>query len=110
MKQRKAIAILAMVLVLVLAIGLFAACNKETNDTIVIGSTTELSGDFRWPGLGGSSAGASDQDIAKLTTGYSTMDSDRYGKYVWNQTSVKSHSEVETKDGTYLITIEMIKC
>ena len=107
MKQRKVIAILAMVLVLVLAIGLFAACNKETNDTIVIGSTTELSGDFRWPGLGGSSAGASDQDIAKLTTGYSTMDSDRYGKYVWNQTSVKSHSEEETKDGTYLITIEI---
>lgn len=107
MKQRKVIAILAMVLVLVLAIGLFAACNKETNDTIVIGSTTELSGDFRWPGLGTSSAGASDQDIAKLTTGYSTMDSDRYGKYVWNQTSVKSHSEEETKDGTYLITIEI---
>ena len=107
MKQRKVIAILAMVLVLVLAIGLFAACNKETNDTIVIGSTTELSGDFRWPGLGASSAGASDQDIAKLTTGYSTMDSDRYGKYVWNQTSVKSHSEEETKDGTYLITIEI---
>ena len=107
MKQRKVIAILAMVLVLVLAIGLFAACNKETNDTIVIGSTTELSGDFRWPGLGGSSAGASDQDIAKLTTGYSTMDSDRYSKYVWNQTSVKSHSEEETKDGTYLITIEI---
>ena len=107
MKQRKVIAILAMVLVLVLAIGLFAACNKETNDTIVIGSTTELSGDFRWPGLGGSSAGASDLDIAKLTTGYATMDSDRYGKYVWNQTSVKSHSEEETKDGTYLITIEI---
>ena len=107
MKQRKVIAILAMVLVLVLAIGLFAACNKETNDTIVIGSTTELSGDFRWPGLGGSSAGASDQDIAKLTTGYATMDSDRYGKYVWNQTSAKSHSEEETKDGTYLITIEI---
>lgn len=107
MKQRKIIAILAMVLVLVLAIGLFAACNKETNDTIVIGSTTDLSGDFRWPGLGASSAGASDQDINKLTSGYSTMDSDRYGKYVWNQTSVKSHSEEETTDGTYLITIEI---
>ena len=107
MKQRKIIAILAMVLVLVLAIGLFAACNKETNDTIVIGSTTELSGDFRWPGLGTGSAGASDQDINKLTSGYSTMDSDRYGKYVWNQTSVKSHTEAETADGTYLITIEI---
>ena len=39
----------------------------------ILGSTTELSGDFRSPGWGGSSAGASDQDINRLTVGYSTM-------------------------------------
>ena len=48
---------------------------------VILGSTTELSGDFRWPGFGGSSAGASDQDITKLTVGYGTMEIDQSGAY-----------------------------
>lgn len=73
----------------------------------ILGNTTELSGDFRWPGFGGSSAGAADQDIARLTVGYSTMESNQGGAYVWNETAVKSHSEVENEDGTYTINIEI---
>ena len=73
----------------------------------ILGSSTELSGDFRWPGFGGSSAGASDQDIGRLTAGYSTMETNQGGAYVWNETVVKSHSETENEDGTYTVTIEL---
>lgn len=73
----------------------------------ILGSTTELGGDFRWPGFGGSSAGASDQDINRLTAGYSTMETNQGGAYVWNETVVKSHSETENEDGTYTVTIEL---
>lgn len=73
----------------------------------ILGSSTELSGDFRWPGFGGSSAGASDQDIKRLTAGYSTMETNQGGAYVWNETVVKSHSETENEDGTYTVAIEL---
>ena len=73
----------------------------------ILGSSTELSGDFRWPGFGGSSAGAADQDIGRLTAGYSTMETNQGGAYVWNETVVKSHSETENEDGTYTVTIEL---
>lgn len=73
----------------------------------ILGSTTELSGDFRYPGWGGSSAGASDQDIQKLTIGYGTMETNQGGAYVWNETAVKDHSETDNDDGTatYTVTI-----
>ena len=73
----------------------------------ILGSSTELSGDFRSPGWGGSSAGASDQDINRLTVGYSTMEVNQGGAYVWNETSVKEHSETANEDGTatYTVTI-----
>ena len=34
---------------------------------VILGSTTDLSGDFRYPGWGGSSAGSADIDINNLT-------------------------------------------
>ena len=72
---------------------------------VILGNTTELSGDFRWPGFGGSSAGAADQDITWLTVGYGTMEIDQSGAYQWNKTAVKSHNETENDDGTYTIDI-----
>ena len=85
------------------------ACDNggDEGSTVVIGNTTELGGDFRWPGIGGSSAGAADQDVSQLTSGYSTMELDRNGNYVWNNTVVKEHTEGETDDGTYKVTIEI---
>ena len=73
----------------------------------ILGSITELSGDFRYPGWGGSSAGASDQDIQKLTIGYGTMETNQGGAYVWNETAVKDHTETDNDDGTatYTVTI-----
>lgn len=72
---------------------------------VILGNTTELSGDFRWPGFGGSSAGAADQDITQLTAGYATMESDQEGAYQWSKIVVKDHSETMNEDGTLTITI-----
>ena len=135
MKQKKLLMLIAVVLVVVLCVSVLTACKKDNGPTgggnggntdkpagsvnndfkvggqVIIGSSTELSGDFRWPGYGGSSAGAADQDISRLTVGYSTMESDQYGQYVWNNTAVKSHSEreIEHADGTktFEVTIEI---
>lgn len=72
---------------------------------VILGNTTELSGDFRWPGFGGSSAGAADLDITQLTAGYATMESDQEGAYQWSKIVVKDHSETMNEDGTLTITI-----
>ncbi len=83
----------------------------DEDNKIILGNITELSGDFRFPGYGGSSAGAADQDIAALINGYSTMETNQAGEYVWNTTAVKSHSEevIDNGDGTqnYKVTIEI---
>lgn len=132
MKQRKLLMLIAIVLVVVLGASVLTACKKDqtpggsgttdkpagsvNNDfkvggQVIIGSSTELSGDFRWPGFGKSSVNAADQDITKLTIGYSTMESNQGGQYVWNQTAVKSHTEeeIDHADGTKTlkITIEI---
>ena len=74
---------------------------------VILGNTTELGGNFRYPSWGGSSAGAADIDINNLTVGYSTMETNQGGAYVWNETSVKSHTETENEDGTLTIHIEL---
>lgn len=98
--------ILGLVLVCALVLSFFGGCAGSKN-TVIVGNTTELSGDFRWPGFGGSSAGAADQDVNGLITGYSTMETNKSGDYVWNETVVKSHTEEEDADGNYVITIEI---
>lgn len=74
---------------------------------VILGSSTQLSGDFRNPAWGGSSAGASDLDIQKLTIGYSTMESNQGGAFVWSDIVVKDHKMTENADGTatYTVTI-----
>ena len=115
--------ILSLVLALVMLALCFVGCGKTANngdpvDTgdvnveknenkVIVGSTTELAGDFRWPGFGGSSAGAADQDVNGLITGYSTMETNQGGAYVWNDTVVKSHTEEENEAGDLVVTIEI---
>ena len=110
--------ILSLILALVMVVFCFASCTPadgegegdavvKNENKVTVGSVTELSGDFRWPGFGGSSAGASDQDINGLIYGYATMNSNQGGAYVWNETAVKSHTEVEDENGNLVITIEI---
>lgn len=110
MKVKKSLLlVIALIMVASLSLVAFVGCDngKVKADTVIIGSITDLGGDFRWPGIGSSSAGASDQDIATLTRGYATMQLDRSGSYQWNKTAVKSHSESVQDSGSYLITIEI---
>ena len=74
---------------------------------VILGSITDLSGDFRDPGWGASTAGASDLDIYRLTVGYATMETNQGGAYVWNETAVKDHSVTNNDDGTATYTVEL---
>lgn len=102
--------ILSIVLAVIMVVGCLAGCQEaatKNENKVIIGSTTDLSGDFRWPGFGASSAGASDQDINAMITGYSTMETNQGGAYVWNETVVKEHTEVEDENGNLVVTIEI---
>ena len=117
---------LILALALVMVVACFVGCNPQTqnpegttdgegnvptvsdeDNKVIVGNTTELGGDFRWPGFGGSSAGAADQDISGLITGYSTMETNQGGAYVWNETVVKTHTEEEDANGNLVVTIEI---
>lgn len=74
----------------------------------ILGNSTELSGDFRVPSWGNSSAGAADQDVWFMTAyDYSTMVIDQGGAYVWNDTVVKEHSETSNEDGSKTYTVKI---
>ena len=112
MKHLSAISILIAVGLLLTSCSPAVSENSDrSRSRIILGSTTELTGDFRFPGFGGASAGAADQDIAALTTGYAVMETDPSGEYVWNDTAVKAHTEevLEQPDSSqnYRITVEL---
>ena len=77
-------------------------------NSVVLGSNTELSGAFRSSSFGKSSPGAADLAIETLTSGYSTVVTDMGGTYVWAGTEVlASHEEIENEDGTKTFTIKI---
>ena len=82
--------------------------SEKADKDIIIGNSTELSGQLRWPTFGKSSAGASDNDVNALISGYATVTNTKEGGYVWNDIVVKDHDEVVNDDGskTFTITIK----
>ena len=85
-----------------------ANVKEGEKNSVILGSTTDLSGAFRNSSWGKSSPGSSDLDIENLTTGYSTVQVDKNGAYVWN---MKALAEVPTsvvnEDGTLTYTIKI---
>ncbi len=74
-----------------------------SNEQIIIGDQSEMSGDITpyWTN------NAADYNPYKMITGLGTVSVTQEGKWVWDDTVVKEHSEVDNEDGsrTYTITI-----
>ena len=81
--------------------------SEKEDDSIILGSSTELSGQFRVPSFGKSSPGSSDNDIGFLTSGLSTVETTKEGGYTWNDTVVDSHEEKINEDGSLTYTIKV---
>ena len=81
--------------------------SEKEDNSIILGSATELSGKFRYATFGSSNPGSSDLDIQGLIVGLETVSTTKEGGYAWNDTVVKEHVETENEDGTktYQITI-----
>ena len=88
---------------------IIAASIKEGEaNSVILGSSTELSGAFRNSSWGKSSPGSSDLDIQTLTTGYSTMMSDKDGVYQWNEYAIAEvPTSVVNEDGSLTYTIKV---
>jgi ABC-type transport system substrate-binding protein len=85
-----------------------ATIKDGAENSVILGSSTELSGAFRNSSWGKSSPAASDLDIQNLTSGFATIQTDKSGSYIWN---MKALAEVPTAvvndDGSLTYTIKV---
>ena len=80
----------------------------SADNSVVLGSNTELSGAFRDSSFGKSSPGAADLDIQTLTSGYSTVTTNEQGAYVWAGSDILLwHTENSNADGTKTFTFHL---
>ncbi len=75
--------------------------------SIILGSSTELSGKFRYASFGGNNPGSSDLDVQNLIVGLATVTTNKEGGYQWNDTVVAEHSETPNEDGSLTYTIKL---
>ena len=79
-------------------------------NSVILGSNTELSGMFRNAAFGKASPSAADLAVEGLTSGYSTVNTDMGGVYRWaDEKIVRNHTETENEDGTKTFTVEIAK-
>ncbi len=80
------------------------------DNSVILGSNTELSGAFRNAAFGKSAGGAADLAVQGLTSGYSTVVTDVGGSYAWaNAEILPLHEEKENEDGTKTFTMQIAK-
>lgn len=79
----------------------------SSDDKIILGSTTELGGRFRYASFGVSSPGASDSAVSTLSSGLETVTANKEGNYQVDNTVVKSLEQKLNDDGTLTFTIEI---
>ena len=78
------------------------------DNSVVLGSNTELSGAFRNSSFGKSAPNAADLAVQNLTSGYSTVTTDEKGAFVWAGTDIlRWHTETANADGTKTFTIHV---
>lgn len=86
-----------------------AATIKEGEEnSVILGSSTDLSGEFRNASWGKSSPGSADLDIQELTSGYSTVQTSMDGSFIWNMAALAEEPvAVHNEDGTLTYTIKI---
>ena len=88
---------------------IIAANIKEGEDnSVILGSSTELSGAFRASSWGKSNPGSADLDIENLTSGYSTVQTIQDGSMIWNMMALAEEpTSVKNDDGSLTYTIKI---
>lgn len=81
--------------------------SDKDDHSIILGSSTDLTGKFRYSNFGVATPGSADLDIENLTSGHETVVTTKEGGYVVNDTAVKDMQEVDNEDGSRTYTIEI---
>lgn len=91
---------LALLLAVVMVLTMVACGEgkKKADDQVVIGTSTEASGDWAYSAFV-RNPNATDNAVVKLTDDMSTIESDQHGDYVINKTVVKSYERIEEENG-----------
>lgn len=79
--------------------------SEKEDGSFIMGSSTDLSGKFRYSSFGSSSPGSSDNDVYNLITGLETVVTTKEGGYEVNPTVTKDLQVTENEDGTATFTI-----
>ena len=91
---------LALLLAVVMVLTMVACGEgkKKADGQVVIGSSTEASGDWAYSAFV-RNPNATDNSVVKLTDDMNTIDTDQHGDYVINKTVVKSYERIEEENG-----------
>ena len=91
---------LALLLAVVMVLTMVACGEgkKKADGQVVIGSSTEASGDWAYSAFV-RNPNATDNSVMKLTDDMSTIESNQHGDYVINKTVVKSYERIEEENG-----------
>ena len=85
-----------------------ASIKEGEANSVILGSSTDLSGAFRSSSWGKSSPGSSDLDIENLTSGHATVQTDMNGIMIWNMTALAEEpTSVINEDGTLTYTMKI---
>lgn len=91
---------LALLLAVVMVLTMVACGEgkKKADDQVVIGTSTEASGDWAYSAFV-RNPNATDNAVVKLTDDMTTIESNQHGDYVINKTVVKSYERIEEENG-----------
>ena len=91
---------LALLLAVVMVLTMVACGEgkKKADGQVVIGSSTEASGDWAYSAFV-RNPNATDNSVVKLTDDMATVESDQHGDYGINKTVVKSYERIEEENG-----------
>ena len=79
---------------------LYASVDESLgSNSVILGSSTDLTGSFRYASMGVSNPSASDLDISNMVNGLETVTATKEGAYIWIDTVVAAHEETTDDAG-----------